>query len=204
MRLKQKNTLTDVLYCESVDITPERGEIFTNLTVTKSSRFVKVIKTVGCVDIDFTCGRLQFHVVDHNAKPLLGLTDSIKLSLVHLGPDVHALQQDAPELSEYKDVFDCNTIGKLPMVYHMHLDNSIHPTICAPRQIPIAMKDDVVKELERMTRLGVIAPMEEATEWVSAMVAARKKDGSVRLCIDPVHLNKALLRPRHVDFGRFP
>ncbi|KAI4894742.1 hypothetical protein NFI96_006102 [Prochilodus magdalenae] len=64
-------------------------------------------------------------------------------------------------------------------------------------QIRIAMKEDVVKELERMTQLGVIAPMEEATEWISAIVAARKKDGSVRLCIDPVHLNKALLRPCH-------
>ena len=116
------------------------------------------------MDIDFTCGRLQFHVVDHNAKPLLGLTDSIKLGLVHLGPDVHALQQDAPELSEYKDVFDCNTIGKLPVVYHMRLDNSIHPTICAPRRITSAIKDDVVKKLECMTKLGVIASMEEATE----------------------------------------
>ncbi len=35
------------------------------------------------------------------------------------------------------------------------------------------------------------------TEWVSAMVAAIKKDGSVRICIDPVHLNKALLGPWH-------
>ncbi len=46
-------------------------------------------------------------------------------------------------------------------------------------------------------KLGVIAPETEATEWVSAMVAAQKKDGSVRICIDPVYLNKALLRPHH-------
>lgn len=29
------------------------------------------------------------------------------------------------------------------------------------------------------------------------MVTASKKDGQVQLCIDPVHLNKALLRPHH-------
>ncbi len=52
-------------------------------------------------------------------------------------------------------------------------------------------------KLERMTKLGVIAPETEATEWVSAMVATKKKEGSVRICIDPVHLNKALLRPHH-------
>lgn len=29
------------------------------------------------------------------------------------------------------------------------------------------------------------------------MVAARKRDGSIRLCINPVNLNRALLRPHH-------
>ncbi len=51
------------------------------------------------------------------------------------------------------------------------------------------------KELDRLTKLGVIKPVQEPTEWVSSMVAA--EDGAVRLCIDPVHLNKALLRPHH-------
>lgn len=59
------------------------------------------------------------------------------------------------------------------------------------------MKERVITELDRMTKLGVITPVVEATEWVSNMVAASKKDGQVRLCIDPVHLNKALLRPHH-------
>ena len=43
----------------------------------------------------------------------------------------------------------------------------------------------------------MIEAVTEPTEWVSSMVAAKKKDGSIRLCIDPVHLNKALLRPHH-------
>ena len=46
-------------------------------------------------------------------------------------------------------------------------------------------------------KLGVIEPIQEPTAWVSHMVPARKKDGSIRLCIDPVHLNNALLRPHH-------
>ena len=48
-----------------------------------------------------------------------------------------------------------------------------------------------------MEKLGVIEPIQEPTAWVSHMVPARKKDGSIRLYIDPVHLNKALLRPYH-------
>ncbi|KAL1259036.1 hypothetical protein QQF64_009613 [Cirrhinus molitorella] len=82
-------------------------------------------------------------------------------------------------------------------MYHIRLDESVHPTVCAPRRITVAMKDKVLQELERMARLGIISPVEEATPWVSAMAATVKKDGTVRICIDPVHLNKALLRPYH-------
>uniref|UniRef100_A0A8C5QSN3 ribonuclease H n=1 Tax=Leptobrachium leishanense TaxID=445787 RepID=A0A8C5QSN3_9ANUR len=100
-------------------------------------------------------------------------------------------------MTDYEDLFRTDTIGKLPVTYHMRLDEFVHPTVCAPRRIPLAMKDKVVNELERMIELGIIAPVEEATPWVSAMAAAVKKDGPVRICIDPVHLNKALLRPHH-------
>ncbi|KAL1265326.1 hypothetical protein QQF64_003353 [Cirrhinus molitorella] len=80
----------------------------------------------------------------------------------------------------------------------MRLDESVHPSVCAPRRIPVAMKDKVLQDLERMARLGIISPVEEATPWVSAMAATVKKDGTVRICIDPVHFNKALLRPYHL------
>ncbi|KAK2720481.1 hypothetical protein QYM36_004385, partial [Artemia franciscana] len=35
----------------------------------------------------------------------------------------------------------------------------------------------------------------EPTDWVNAMVMVEKKDGGVRLCINPVDLNKAIKRP---------
>ena len=34
-------------------------------------------------------------------------------------------------------------------------------------------------------------------EWVNLMVPVEKKDGGVRLCIDPVYLNKAMKRPHY-------
>ncbi len=78
----------------------------------------QIIRTICVTDVNFTCGTLQFHVVDSDVKPLLGLRDSVKLGFVHLCPNMHALQQGAPELTEYKALFDCSTIGKLPVVYH--------------------------------------------------------------------------------------
>ena len=59
------------------------------------------------------------------------------------------------------------------------------------------MEECVKSDLERMFKIGVITPVSEPSEWVSQMVAARKKDCSIRICIDPRDLNKALRRPHH-------
>ena len=48
-----------------------------------------------------------------------------------------------------------------------------------------------------MVKIRAITPVSEPTEWVSQMVAARKKAGSIRICIDPQDLNKALRRSHH-------
>ena len=45
---------------------------------------------------------------------------------------------------------------------------------------------------------GIITKVTEPTEWVSSMVAAKKKNTEeLRICIDPRDLNKALMRPHH-------
>ena len=49
-----------------------------------------------------------------------------------------------------------------------------------------------------MTKLGVIEPVTEPSEWVSQMVAAGKKDKEeIQICIDLSYLNQALKRPRY-------
>ncbi len=79
----------------------------------------------------------------------------------------------------------------------MKLNPNITPVIRPPRKVPKPMEDKVKKELHRMTELGVITPIEELTEWVSHMVATRKKNSDdMRLCINPKDLNVALKR-RH-------
>lgn len=71
-------------------------------------------------------------------------------------------------------MFHCNTIDKCPVVYHRNLDKSVQPSIYAPRWVEIAIKEKVTKELEHMTKLGVFAPVQQATELVLAMFAAQK------------------------------
>ena len=49
-------------------------------------------------------------------------------------------------------------------------------------------------ELDKLVANKIIAPVTEPTEWISALLAVRKSNGDVRICIDPKPLNKALLR----------
>ena len=79
----------------------------------------------------------------------------------------------------------------------MSLVPNFTPVVRPPRKVPLAMEESVKSELERMVKIGVVTPASEPTEWVSQMVAARKKDGSIRICIDPQDLNKALRIPNH-------
>ena len=89
-----------------------------------------------------------------------------------------------PVIDDYSDLFDNTVLGKLPMDYHMGLDPTVPPVVCSARKIPVAMKQDVINELEHMKNIGVIETVTEPTEWVLSMVAAKKKDGNFRLCID--------------------
>ena len=65
------------------------------------------------------------------------------------------------------------------------------------RRIPLELKDDVRKELQRMVELGVIVPVKEPTEWVNSMVVEHKPNGKLRICLDPTNLNKAIRREHY-------
>ncbi|XP_056000463.1 uncharacterized protein K02A2.6-like [Ostrea edulis] len=64
----------------------------------------------------------------------------------------------------------------------------------SPRKIPLALKDKVKDELDRMEREGVIVKQREPTKWVNSMVTVTKPNGKIRICVDPRDLNRAILR----------
>ena len=49
-------------------------------------------------------------------------------------------------------------------------------------------------ELDRLVREGIITEVHEHTEWINSIVPVMKEDGSLRLCLDPKDLNKAIKR----------
>ena len=45
-----------------------------------------------------------------------------------------------------------------------------------------------------MEEIGIITTIEQPTKWVNPVVVVRKPNGDVRICLDPVDLNKAVKR----------
>ena len=98
-------------------------------------------------------------------------------------------------VDEYPECFE--GLGCLEREHEIRIDPKVKPVINRARRIPLAMTDIVKAELDKMEQMGVIAKVDEPTEWVNSMVVAEKKDGSVRICLDPKELNKAILREHH-------
>ena len=76
------------------------------------------------------------------------------------------------------------------------MGKSVTLVVKPARKIPQAIKK-VKEELGNVVKKDVIVRETEPTEWVSQLVATRKKNGDVRICLDPKDLNKALKRPHH-------
>ncbi|XP_064483004.1 uncharacterized protein K02A2.6-like [Ornithodoros turicata] len=66
-----------------------------------------------------------------------------------------------------------------------------------PRTVPKAVEQQVKDELEHMQKSGIIAKVTEPTEWVHPIVITVKKNGTVRICLDPSNLNAAVKRPHY-------
>lgn len=45
-----------------------------------------------------------------------------------------------------------------------------------------------------MEKEGIIKKVTEPTEWVHPIVISKKKNGQIRICIDPTELNKSIKR----------
>ncbi len=81
--------------------------------------------------------------------------------------------------------------------FHITLDPAVPPVIHAPRRVPKALQEPLKKELDALEAQGIITKVSEPTDWVNSLVCVTKANGSLRLCLDPKDLNKAIKCPHH-------
>ena len=67
----------------------------------------------------------------------------------------------------------------------IEVDANVQPVVTPTRRIPTALEEKFKKEIDRFQNLGVIAPVDKPTPWVSSVVVATKKSGALRICIRP-------------------
>ena len=141
--------------------------------------------------------RLKFEVLDTNKLTLLSLDTSLKLRLISYEAEevcvVDEYQRFTKEQirQQYPEVF--KGIGALPGEYDIILDETVPPVQHRPRKIPLSMKAAVEEKLQQLEEKGVIARVDQPTDWISNLTAVWKADKKqVRVCLDPQELNKAV------------
>lgn len=164
------------------------------------------IKTQGVcrlrVSVKNKTHHLLFVVVPDNLQSLLGDKACEELGLVKRvycinSHGVTATQQESTNdiVRKFDDVF--KGLGALPFIYKIQLKDNAHPVVHAPRRISAPLKEKLKQELDKMTALGVIKKVEEPTDWVNSMVCVKKKNGDLRVCMDPRDLNASIKREHY-------
>ena len=142
-----------------------------------------------------------FHVVDVPGPVLLGLPSCEQLGLVSI--NCERLEVDSidkinsiEELkTQYPGQFD--KIGQFKDPAKILIRDDAEPRIDRPRKHNINLLPKIKEELHRMESLDIIRRVNQHTDWCSSLVYSTKKDGSIRVCLDPRHLNNAIKRCPH-------
>ena len=100
-------------------------------------------------------------------------------------------------LLEYQSSFSKSSqdMGLTDLAEHTIETGNTRPIKQAPRRIPLAKMQEVDQEIKDMLDKGVIE--ESESPWSSPVVLVKKKDNSLRFCIDYRKLNEVTLKDSH-------
>ena len=91
-------------------------------------------------------------------------------------------------LEQFKDVF--KGLGCIKGVeYDIKMKADGIPVVNPPRRVPHALKSRLKEALDKLVQDGVLAQVEEPTEWVNSCVVVEKSNGKLRVCLDPEQSN---------------
>lgn len=155
-----------------------------------------VVRPLGTVflPLESRLGRVtaRFMVVGEERRPLLGLKSCVDLGLVQRVEEALIIPNSTEFIRQNQDVF--TGLGCFPDICKLKLSKDATPRAHPARRVPFKIKEKLRSCLDDLVAKKVIEPVDEPCEWVNSLVIVEKPDSSLRLCIDPNHLNKFLLR----------
>ena len=146
---------------------------------------------------------LYFYVTDEDIA-ILGSRVCQEMNLVKKIGSLKPAQgqKEAPSTSSkeglinrYHNVF--KGLESYERSYHIQLKEDAVPVMQPAKKYPYAKRQRLEQALRRLPSQAVITDVERPTEWVHNLVVTEKKNGSLRLCLDPRPLNKAIKREHH-------
>ncbi|KAJ0542764.1 putative nucleotidyltransferase, Ribonuclease H [Helianthus annuus] len=106
--------------------------------------------------------------------------------------------QDISVVSEYPDVFPEELPGLPPdreVEFRIHLIPGTTPIAKAPYRLAPTEMLELKKQLDELLSKGFIQP--SSSPWGAPVLFVKKKDGSMRMCIDYRELNKITIKNRY-------
>lgn len=150
---------------------------------------------IGCCTLMVEGKKLLFQVMESSNHSLLSMDACLEMGLLRYKTECVSMVTDDPlhgVLEKFDEVF--RGIGQLPGEYALEVDPTVRPVQNRPRKVPIAMQKDVKAKVAALVEKGILSRVDHPTDWISNMQPVRKPNGTIRLCIDPANLNKALKR----------
>ena len=156
-------------------------------------------------------GRLECKIIDRSGiRPLLGRKACLGMKIItYLDNDqlnqqvtgnatvcelgLHKLVSIEQLISKYASDFGSG-VGLLDGKYHILLDETVTPVQHSPRRVPVPLRDILKSTLDNLVQQNILAPVQKPTPWINSMVAVPKRDGKLRICLDPRDLNRAIHR----------
>jgi len=209
------NTWTDIVKINgtNVEIKLDTGaqlnvmpvELYEKINVNKLCKSEVIIKTfggftmksLGKISVELEnkqCKEnIRFEVVEYKGMPILGLKDC-KILKYKLN-EMSEIQLDSKKekfIKENIDIF--SGIGKFPYKIKIKVKKGSVPVISQPRRIPIKLTDKFKQLIEKLSKQKIIEKCLEPSEWQHPLVIIEKPDKSLRMCLDPIALNKCIIR----------
>jgi hypothetical protein len=103
-----------------------------------------------------------------------------------------------PVLSKFKDVFPNELLGLPPkrdLDFNIELNPSAEPISKTPYWMIVPKLCELQMQLKELLDLGIIRP--SVSPWGAPVIFVKKKDGSLKLCIDYRDLKPATVKNRY-------